>query len=75
MEVAKRSDTEVGSTTAGHWFKKIPSAPTVFIALAAPAESSSMFNCLCVHIRTGELTSATAVLHFWQTFSTGEIKV
>lgn len=70
MEVAERSENEVGCTPAGHWFK-IPSATTVFIALAAPVELSFMFNCSCIHIHTGELTSATAVLHFWQTLSPG----
>lgn len=68
MEVAERSENEVGSTPAGDWFK-IPSANTVFVALTAPVELSFMFNRSCIHMDTRELTSATAVLHFGQTFS------
>lgn len=68
MEVTERSENEAGSTPAGHRFE-IPSETTVFIALAAPVELIFKFNRSCIHIHTRELTSATTVLHSWQTFS------
>lgn len=51
MEVAERSETEVGSEPAGRRLKN-PSATTVFIALSAPVELSYMVDCLCVHTHT-----------------------
>lgn len=70
MEAAERSESKVGLTPAGHWYKS-SSATTVFIALTASEELSFMLNCSCIDIHTRELTSMTAVLHSWKNILPG----